>query len=132
MFFLNSGKFKHLSQSSPNDQRASLEAAILTGSICLSERAENRILRRMCSRIHWKVELSAEILRIEREVKEALAESDRMFSFIDRIRDRITSGETGQVILDICRPMRDHKKDRGSSEAAFLVRLDQELTRLPG
>jgi hypothetical protein len=86
----------------------------------------------MTSRIKWKIELETEIERVERDVERALAESDRAFSYIDRIRDRISSGEMGEQIVEICRPFREHNQDPGDSKSAYLTRLDQELSRAKG
>lgn len=125
--------FKHLSAATANDQRAFLEAAILTVSIVdQGSQPNSRRLKRMMSRIGWKIDLDREVQRTMADVRDANTDPDRMFSFIDRVRDRITTGGTAEIILNLCRRLSGKDRLNGSDRTAFLTRLDQELGRHQG
>jgi len=120
--------FKHMSGASATDQRAFLEAALMTISIDgHHELTENVALRRMTSRIRWKIDVQVEIGRIAAEIGNAIQDSERMFSFIDRIRDRTASPETRTIILDLRHEPGNHGNVNSSFEASFLTHLQQKL-----
>ncbi len=127
MTIFNRRRFRHLSQSPPNDQRAFLEAAALTtvieGSSCPDA------IRKVTARIQWKVNIEEEIQRIENDLRDAHGNTEKMFSFIERIKARTSSEETRQVILELCETLsvRADPLARNDLDSTFRTRLKQEL-----
>ena len=120
--------FRHLSSAHPNDQRAFLEAGIL--SISATGSAGYSSFDRMIERIAWKIDVDREVDRASREIRDSAWEPDQVFSFIDRVRDRISTGETASSILELCGRIVGKDRFRSNERATYLTRLETELNRV--
>ena len=132
ILFRTRRKYRSLTEATANDQRALLEAAVFTLLIERNRLGESSAFRRLSGRVSWKVEVDHEIQRIQQELKGIFgyrqSNIDRVFAYIDRIAERLSSKKIGPLILEICRDLRVQQSILGRTlESAFLTRMEQKL-----
>ncbi len=125
-------KYRSFTEATANDQRALLEAAVFTLLIEGNRLGESSAFRRLSGHVSWKVDVDHEIQRIQQEIEGTFgnwqSNVDRVFAYIDRIAERLSSKRLGPLILEICRDLRGQQSILSRAlKSAYLTRLEQKL-----